>query len=471
MSDSKNKTNRLINNTKIFAIGNIITKACQYILITLCTYKLTKAEYGVADTIIQTATMFIPIFSLDISEAVFRFSMDTDNDDSQKIYTNALFIGGMGFVLSIFLMPLYNLFPFFQKRIRYVLVLTVFEFVQMCTKEYVRGVGKTKVYMFGGVINAISQIIGCIVFVYVLDLHLVGYISALSVAYVVEFMFYLCKLKLYKQISINYVKIEIYKKLLKFSVPLIPNTIMWWIIGASDRYFVLWMISEEATGLYAVAAKFPALITVVTSIFFKAWEISAVEQKQEVEREVFYNKIFNLLLGTMTILLSLAIIAIKPLIYVMVAPQFREGWVFAPFLLLAATFSSFQTFLGTNYTVEKDSIGTLKSTTFAAIINLALNYLLIGKIGIQGATIATAISYFAVALYRYIDTRKYIRTKISNLKNVIVSYMLLVVEICIISFYPSTYWISIIICIMVIILNREIIDKLHSYINTKVCKK
>ena len=424
-TNNRTKSLQLLNNTKVFAIGNIFAKACQYILITLCTYKLTKAEYGVSDTVIQTAAMFVPIFSLDISEAVFRFSMDKDSKN-ECVYSNALLVGIIGLIVLLLLFPLFCLIPFFNHNYIYIIILTIFEFLQIITKEYVRGIGKTHDYMVGGILDAVCQILGCLLFVYLFNLRLLGYILALSFAYLCEIIFYYFKLNIYKSISYTYISSNICKKLLKYSVPLTPNTIMWWIIGASDRYFILWIINEAATGLYAVAAKFPALISIVTSIFFKAWEINAIEDKDTEEREEFYNMIINLLLEIMAILLSLAIVVIKPVIMIMVSPEFREGWVFAPFLLLAATFSLFQTFFGVNYTVEKDSIGTLKSSSFAAVFNLILNYVLIKNIGIQGATISTAISYFAVAIYRYFDTKKYINTKVNNAVSIFFIYFFLI---------------------------------------------
>ena len=44
------------------------------------------------------------------------------------------------------------------------------------------------------------------------------------------------------------------------------------------------------------------------------------------------------------------------------------------------------------------------STAAAALINIFINLILLGRIGVIAATISTAISYFAVGVYRMIDS-------------------------------------------------------------------
>lgn len=65
--------------------------------------------------------------------------------------------------------------------------------------------------------------------------------------------------------------------MLAYSVPLIPNGIMWWVVNASDRYIIGYFLGYEATGIYSVAAKFPTLLTMLYGIFFQAWQLSAME--------------------------------------------------------------------------------------------------------------------------------------------------------------------------------------------------
>lgn len=463
------KYKRLINNTKIFAVGNIVAKLSQYIIVALCTYRLTTAEYGISETIIQTCAMLVPIFSADIAEGLFRFSMDKNYSRDQVISCSML-INICGAVIAIIAIPIEYIFTKSVSIALFITILTVFELFQISVKEFVRGIGLTKVYMISGFINAAIQVLSCIAYIYVLNLGITGYILTIATAYLFEIIYCFWKADISKNIKFTKISKPVIKDLLKYSFPLAPNKIMWWVISVSDRYFVLWIINASATGLYAVAAKFPALITIVVGFFFQAWQISAIETSGTEEKDRFYSKVFNLLWSSIGILTALVIVFIRFAVKILVADEFFISWEYAPFLLVAAAFSAIQSFLGVNYTIAKDSMGALKSTAVAAICNLVLNYILIKTIGIQGATIATLISFIIVSVYRFLDTKKYVNIHINNRIGFYVTYIALILECVIMAVSPSLYLISVPVFIVVIVANFHTIKAGLNYFGVYIKK-
>lgn len=447
------KYSDLISNTKIFAIGNIITKLAQYVIIALCTYKLSTADYGLADTSIQTVAMLVPIFSFDIADGLFRYSIDK-NIQKNKLITSATLVNLIGTFIAVIAIPIEYLLLKNVELSVYTSVLTVVEIFHVSIKEYIRGIGKTKLYLLGGFVNAISQVILCIVFVYIFNLGLLGYMLTICLSYIIELLLFAFRVD-----YVNHVKFKNYdkavsKELLKYSLPLVPNKIMWWVISASDRYFVLWMIGASATGIYAVAAKFPAVLTIVTGFFFQAWQLSAINEYDKNGYNDFYNKVFDLLWSSMGIMTAGLLLVIKYLVFFLVSKEFFSAWTYSPFLIVAAYFGAIQSFLGVNYTIEKNSIGILRSTCAGALANLIMNFVLIKFIGVQGATIATMISYIIVCVYRYYDTKRVVTVKSKTPKSMLLLSVLLIVEASLIIVFPSVHLITsslgIIVCILLI---------------------
>ena len=465
-----NRYRSLFNNTRIFAIGNIVAKLSQYVIIALCTYRLTTAEFGISETIIQTCAMLVPVFSADIAEGLFRFSMDKSYSREQ-VMSNSMLINTLGTLLAFIALPIEFFFLKSFKTALFITILTLFEMYQVSIKEFVRGLCLTKVYMISGFVNAIVQIVGCLIFIYFFNLGITGYILTIAAAFVAEILYCVCKVNITKYLSVTAISKPVINDLLKYSLPLAPNKIMWWIISASDRYFVLWIISASATGLYSVAAKFPALITIAIGFFFQAWQISAIENSEAEEKDKFYSKIFNMLWSSIGIMTAVVIVFIRLAVKILVADEFFTSWEYAPFLLTAAAFSAIQTFLGVNYTIAKDSIGALKSTSIAAISNLVLNYVLIRAIGIQGATIATLASYIIVSVYRYVDTRKYINIRIENIPGMIVTYGTLILECIVMAIFPDMYFIAIPGFIIVILANLTTVKTGYKYLKTFVNRR
>ena len=76
-------------------------------------------------------------------------------------------------------------------------------------------------------------------------------------------------------------------------------------------------------------------------------------------------------------------------------------------------FTAFVSFTGTVYVVTKQSGISFATAMAGAAVNIALNLLLIpSPLGVQGAAIATFLSYFAVFLIRAVNSRKYIPFKL-----------------------------------------------------------
>lgn len=64
---------------------------------------------------------------------------------------------------------------------------------------------------------------------------------------------------------------EIQKEMLRYSVPLVPSALSWWVISASDRYVIRWILGSASNGIYAVAHKFPSILQIMFTMFNNAW--------------------------------------------------------------------------------------------------------------------------------------------------------------------------------------------------------
>jgi len=79
---------------------------------------------------------------------------------------------------------------------------------------------------------------------------------------------------------------------------------------------------------------------------------------------------------------------------------------------MAMVFSAFVSYLGSVYMVQKCSKRTFVTSMIGALLNIALNFLLIPtKLGVQGAAIATCVSYFIVFVIRAVYARKIITVR------------------------------------------------------------
>lgn len=410
---AKNRSDYLIKNTIIFTMGNLGSKLISFFLVPLYTYALTATEYGVVDLIVTVGTVAVPVLTLNISEAVMRFALDKDADKKKitQIGTGILIIG---MLLGLLIFPIchsFNKISQYSEFVYFYVVALSMSQLYLCD---LRGKELLVYYSIGNVLNTFFIAALNILFLVVLKEGIEGYLKAYIIANILTAIYAIVVGKGYKSFNFSEIDKGLLARMAKYSIVLIPNSFMWWIMNSSDRIMVSSMISVAANGIYAVSYKLPTLVSTLTTIFNQAWSYSAIREEGTADESEYNNKIFKVLIG-IVMLTGIGILTFaKPFLSVYVSKEYYIAWKYMPFLTVGCVYLTMASFMATSYTVHKDSFGYLFSGMFGAIFNIVMNFILIPLIGVYGAAIATCISYILVFVFRLFHTRKYIKYNIKN---------------------------------------------------------
>ena len=173
----------------------------------------------------------------------------------------------------------------------------------------------------------------------------------------------------------------------------------------------------------------------------------------------------------MFIIASIVMMLIRPIMYVWVGSEFRDAWLYAPYLLISIIFSCFTGFYVPLFVICEKT-GTLFISTLAgAITNLTLNYLLIPVWGINGASFASAVGYLVVWLMRGIMIKKYVKIEFDNIKAIINAIILILQGTCLIKLALSYFWVQIVILSIVILINIKDIKNLVIFLKNSLLRK
>ncbi|MBC8569354.1 lipopolysaccharide biosynthesis protein [Zongyangia hominis] len=454
-----NKYKKLISNTAIFAIGTFSSKVLVYLMMPLYTRVLSTAEYGVTDLVVQTGNLLLPLVSLGIINGVVRFGLDRSVRKSDVFSTGLLSILG-GFCLLLLFAPLINKIKYVSD---YTMMMYFFVFMSsmrsLCS-QFVKARGLVRLYALDGILSTITTILFNILFLVGFRWGALGYILAIICSDTLSVLFLFITAGLTRYIRFRGMDTITGRAMLGYSLPLIPNTVFWWIITMSDRYIVAYMLGSQANGLLAAAYKIPTLIQLVSSIFMDAWQLSAVTEEQS--REKFFTKVFRCY-GSLVFMAGSGLILFSKLITkLMVSQEFYSSWKYIPFLVMATVFSCLVNFLGSIYMVEKKSLLTLLTTAAGAIVNIVLNFLLIPIWGVTGAVFATFIGYFVVFLLRAMDTRRFIKMRWNALKTTINTFILFGQSLIMIMELPLwIVWEILLTALMLVLNSGEIIVSLR----------
>lgn len=465
----ENRNNYLMKNTIIFAIGNFGSKLITFFLVPLYTNILTVPEYGKIDLINVISTVIIPLVTLNISEAILRYSMEKDID-KDKVLNVGIAILIIASLIGIISYPL--IFMFFSSLTESIL-LVFFTLTAMSSHIFLyslRGREKLVEYAVISIIQTFLIAFFNICFLVILKAGINGYILTYIISNLLTSTICLIKLDVIKVLKNFTFDKKIAKEMIKYSVILIPNSLMWWIMNSLDRIMITSMINLDANGIYAVSYKIPTIVVTITSIFNQAWMFSAVKEKESHDKTEYTNSIYSALFYTIVTISIGLLLILKPLLSIYVGSEFFIAWEYTPVLIIGTVFLTLGTFISNEYTAHKDSLGFLKSSSIGAIANLILNFAFIPIIGIQGAAIATCISYITVYTYRIIDTRKYLKIKVLDLKKVICIILLLLSALFVYIDNNYSYILNTLIFILEVIITKDFWKKIFFVIKHKIIK-
>lgn len=469
MAQNQNASARLAKNTVIYMIGNLGSKILQVLILPLLTAVLLIEEYGYYDLIVTTINLITPIATLQLVEAMFRYLFGGSEEEKRvtiSSVTAALVVGMTILAAVIALIQMFGIdlkYPFLI-YLNYITNI-LFDYMQ----KIARCQQRNSLVAVSGVINTSVMLAVEAMALLVFKMRVDGMLLANCVSYFVAVLYLEYKLRIEEYLSIAAVNVKRVKELLKYSLPLVPNSVCWWVVSACDRYVISFFLSISANGIYSIAGKFSQMLSMITSVFQMAWQESSIIESDKATRDEFYTKTFD---SYMRFLLS-GYVVLLPIIRLampfLVAEEYRIGYLYNPLLLLGAVFSAFSQFYGSAYLAFKKIGGALSTTIIAAIINVTVGACLISKIGLYAPALGTTCAFLAQWLLRANQMKDYFRVKINTkvlsfMAPTMIVYYALYYKDSVVLHLTMLLVASIVFCTV----NREMIRKILATVKKKV---
>jgi len=424
-----NRLKYLAKNTSIFAIGELGTKLINFFLVPFYTHVLSTEQYGIVDLIFTICTVIVPLVMFNIGEAIMRYALDEDADHN-KLFSIATITIVFGCVISILVIPITGSFLIISQYSTYIYLYIVLCATKSVLTSFLRGKEQLKLYVSSNLLNTFLIAVFNILFLACFKFGIEGYLSAYILAEACAVIFAFVAGKMYRNLIHFTFDWILTKKMILFSLAVIPNSLLWWVMNSSDRIMVTAMCNVSENGILAVAYKIPSVLTMINTILMQAWKYSAIKEKNSSDRDDFNNLMMKQFLRGSVLVAASMILMIKIFTKLLFAEAYYSSWQSSEFLLLGFVFMGLGTFIGTIYYVEKNMVGNMFSALVGAVANLLLNYFLIPLMGAAGATLAACISYFIVMMYRYFDTRKFQNLDLLNSENFLLFALLIVMIVC-----------------------------------------
>ncbi len=445
-----NKYQKLASNTIVLAIGQFGSKLLVYVMLKFYTSWLGTDGFGDVTNIINASALLISVVTLSISEGVLRYGLDKANN-GRHVLSIGINVAVIGLAIFAGMVPLIGFIEFLAGYEWLIFMYVCTGSIKGICSIYVRARGHVKLFAIDGMLTTVMNILFNLLFLGVFEMGILGYVLSVSLADLCSIIFLSIKAKLpqkYRPLGNDKM---LRSAMIRYSIPLMPTTIMWWIINVSDTFMVRAIHGSSENGIYSFAYKFPNLASIVVGIFLQAWHMSAITERNSRTISNFYSNVFSLMQTVMFIAVAGIMLVLRPMIMPFFGSEgFESAYFYVPLLLGAVVFQCSSNFMGSIYEASNKTTHSFVSSAIGAVMNILLNLLLLNTIGVIGAAIATLASYITVFAYRVIDTKKYLYMKI-NYKKTIVNILLLTAMGCCIMFMEYGLWQNVINCIIFIV--------------------
>lgn len=380
---------------------------------------MSAGEYGITDMSLTVISLVTPLVTLSIADAAVRFIVGDNARESEYA-----FIGFAVTLVSVaivtLLTPVLDLGVFGGLGAHkgwFVLAYASSALLQLCC-EVARGTGEVRLIPVCAGVSSIITCASAVALIGALGMTIVGYFISVSVGPFVAVMIYLTiggigRLVFDGARSVFRDKLENIKVLcvpmLRYSLPLIPNSLFWWVGTSINRFFITGMLGIAASGMFAAAGKLPNLLNTAYSVFQQAWQLSAFQESGEEGLEGFFSQVFCVLQATMTVLCALISFLAPWAAAVFLQGEFYDSWPMISILLIANLMNVFNAFYGTVYTTTMQTSYIMRTTVVGAVACVVLTPTLIVPLGTYGACVASVAGNALVFAMRARDSRKYLR--------------------------------------------------------------
>lgn len=400
-----NKYKKLAGDTLIFSIGSFSSKILSFLLVKLYTAYMIKADYSVANQLQSLVNLLGPVVTLSISESVLRYGLRKDIPKN-KVYSTGVMTGVTGIATGMIVLWIIASLTRFRSYLPLMMMLLITSEFRWIQQQYVKAKNQIKLYTVDSLLSCVSLVLFSVLLIIVFRLSITGYILSIVLSDLCSILFLVYFSRSRGDFSPQNIDPKLRKSMIRYSVPLIPTTVLWWVVSSSDLFMVSKFLGDDINGLYSVAYKIPNLISFGAVIFFRAWQISAITEYGTSESREYFTKVLDayvslMFLGSAGIMLFLELFT-----KIITSEEYWESFRMAPFLVIAILMQSFCNFLSSFYNASGKNHKSLSTSAVAAGVNLALNLILIPIVKVQGAAFATMAAYLVCFAIRLVDTQR-----------------------------------------------------------------
>lgn len=398
----------LMRDTVIYGIGNFSSLIISFLLIPVLTRTLSPEGYGILALANVLIVLASNIFGLGMGSSIFNELLHSPETHIKKIIGSTLLLilySISGCVLAasaIYFFASHFIAGVFTKEIYlYMALSTCAGIVTPVIFSIFRARNHAGTFCFLSIAGGIATFIFTLCFLTVYHEGVAGVLKARAFTGILIFIAAFTVLRRNIEFSTHYMK-----KLLSFGIPLIPSSLMMWVLDLSDRFFIQAYRGTHEVGIYSLGYQYASILSFPLIAFQLAWPQMLVVYSKERDGTVIVGRIFKYYV-LFAFSAALFLISFSKEFMAILGTSSFEGArnVIVP-VVLGYIFYGIYLLGAAGIYLTKDSRWMPWITLSGCLVNILGNVLFVPSYGMMAAAYATLISYAAMAIFMWLNVRQ-----------------------------------------------------------------
>jgi O-antigen/teichoic acid export membrane protein len=416
---------RLLVQSSHYGLTSLFSMIAGLVTFPVLTRLFSVADYGTMNLIAATLTISVAIAKVGVQHSIVRYHSEIEAGKSRysrvQLYSTTA-IGMTATALLVMLaLTIFGHFapsrfigdPKLRSLFAIASLLVVVQGTESVLTNYLRAEQKTAALMKYQIAKKYTSLACILVAVLLIARTLTAFywssVLAETVALVVLTVWALRAADWPRPRSAGF-SAPLYKELIRFGIPMmIGYELSGLILSVGDRYVIQGILGEEQLGLYAAAYNLcqyvqALLITsmsqAIMPIYVKMWDTEGV-----AATSAFINRSLRtyVMFGA-PIIAGLS--AVGPeLLPALASNKYASAELILPWVIGGMVVDGTNAFFGAATFIKRKTVTVMVIVLSGAVLNIALNIVLVPHIGIRGSAIATFACYAYVAVAFAISSR------------------------------------------------------------------
>ena len=378
-------------------------------LVPVYSRKLPAGAFGVLSLLTITLTLVTIVLKFGLNHAFFRHYYETDDVEHRRriVGSTLIFLFACSAVATALLWMLAPqitsiLFKGDQARsslVQLVFLISFFEVISLVPDSILRAKFKSAQYSMLNIGAFLFQLIVIVYLVLAVDANVTNVLIGRLIGAAFEaLLFYAI---VFRDLSLKFSAREL-RELLSFGAPLIFGQISFHLFMMIDRFFLEHYSTRGDLGAYAMANTIVSVVTMLVTVpFSQVWTVMRFSVMNEEGATEYYSRVLTyILFVSMFFALCVSAVAGDGLTLFSLKGYWRAATII-PLLGMAAVLDCASRVLNVGITLKKRTIFAPIVIIVALAVNIGLNFWLIPRYGIMGATLSTLASYVVFCALRY----------------------------------------------------------------------